>query len=207
MALQTRSEILAAARTLFGQRGYAPTSIAEIAEEAGVAVQTIYSRLGSKHGILIALLDLIDEEAGVPAAAAAINVARSAPEALRAAVSLTRAFQERCGDIISTLTAAAGTEPELAGAVEEGRRRHRHGARLTINKIAALGGLRPDLNPDTAAALLSAATTHEAWRELVDGNGLAWNAAEQAVYESLDRSLLIWPHTRERFYSARVGAA
>ena len=75
MALQTRREIIETARRLFSERGYAATSMADIAREAGVALQTIYARLGSKHGILLALLDQVDEEAGVPEAAAAIQAA------------------------------------------------------------------------------------------------------------------------------------
>ena len=49
MAQQTRGEILTAARRLFAQRGYAATSIGDIANEADVAVQTIYARPGSKR--------------------------------------------------------------------------------------------------------------------------------------------------------------
>lgn len=37
----------------------------EIAVEAEVAVQTLYSTFGSKSGVLLGLVDLVDEEAGV----------------------------------------------------------------------------------------------------------------------------------------------
>ena len=46
MADQTRRESLEAARRLFAERGYVGTSVADIAAEAGVAVQTIYARHG-----------------------------------------------------------------------------------------------------------------------------------------------------------------
>ena len=74
MAQQTRGDILRAARRLFAERGYAATSINDIAEEAGVAIQTIYARLGSKRGMLLALIDLIDEEAGVEPLAQEVTV-------------------------------------------------------------------------------------------------------------------------------------
>ena len=48
MALETRRDIVQAARRLFAERGYAQTSVNDIAAEAGVALQTIYARLGSK---------------------------------------------------------------------------------------------------------------------------------------------------------------
>jgi AcrR family transcriptional regulator len=175
---------------LFAERGYAATSVNDIAEEAGVALQTIYSRLGSKRGIVMALLDVIDEEAGVPEAAAAVATGTTPEEVLRAQNRLTRGVQERCGDIVGALIAAAALEPEVEQAVAEGLSRHREGARFTIEKISELGGLRPDLPPDHAIALLSAATAHDAWHELVRAHRLSWDEAEQTLNDALTRAIL-----------------
>jgi AcrR family transcriptional regulator len=190
MALQTRADILQTARRLFAERGYAATSVNDIAEEASVAVQTIYTRLGSKRGIVMALIDVIDQEAGVPEAAAAVTTGSTPEEVLRAQNRLTRGLQERCGDIVGALIAAAALEPDVEQAVAEGLRRHRHGARLTINRIAELGGLRHDLTPDHAAAVLSAATAHDAWYELVHAHNLSWEEAEQTLNDALARAIL-----------------
>jgi AcrR family transcriptional regulator len=190
MALQTRADILQAARRLFAERGYSATSVNDIAEEASVAVQTIYSRLGSKRGIVMALLELIDEEAGVPEAAAAVATGSTPEDVLRSQNRLTRDLQERCGDIVGALIAAAALEPEVEQAVAEGLRRHRRGARLTIDRIAELGGLRRDLPPDHAIALLSAATAHDAWHELVHAHKLSWDEAEQTLNDALTRAIL-----------------
>jgi AcrR family transcriptional regulator len=190
MALQTRADILQTARRLFAERGYAATSVNDIAEEASVAVQTIYSRLGSKRGIVMALLELIDEEAGVPEAAAAIATGSTPEDVLRTQNRLTRDLQERCGDIVGALIAAAALEPEVEQVVAEGLHRHRHGARVTINRIAELGGLRHDLPPDHAIALLSAATAHDAWYELVHAHKPSWDEAEQTLNDALTRAIL-----------------
>src|ERR1700750_2915861 len=107
MADQTRHDILQAARQLFARRGYAATSVTDIAREAGVAVQTIYARVRSKRGSLMALIALIDEEADVGGLVAGVRAASTPEDALAAEVRLTRAFQERCGDIIGALFAAA----------------------------------------------------------------------------------------------------
>lgn len=64
-AAETRREILRAARWLFAAHSYSGTSLHQIAEESGVAVQTIYSSVGSKAALVLALNDLIDEEAEV----------------------------------------------------------------------------------------------------------------------------------------------
>jgi AcrR family transcriptional regulator len=190
MALQTRADILQAARRLFAERGYAATSVNDIAEEASVALQTIYARLGSKRGIVMALLELIDEEAGVPEAAAAIATGSTPEDVLRTQNRLTRDLQERCGDIVGALIAAAALEPEVEQVVAEGLRRHRHGARFTIDRITELGGLRHDLPPDHAIALLSAATAHDAWYELVHAHKFSWDEAEQTLNDALTRAIL-----------------
>jgi AcrR family transcriptional regulator len=196
MAQQTRGDILRAARRLFAERGYFATSINDIADEAGVAIQTIYARLGSKRGMLLALIDLIDEEAGVRPLAEAVMSATTPLAALRAGVRLTRRFQERCGDLIEALTTAAGAEPELTDAVAEGQRRHREGARMIIDHIEGLEGLRRDLPPERAQALLALSTSHEAWRELIHGYAFDWDAAEDWLVDALSRVLLARPHNK-----------
>jgi AcrR family transcriptional regulator len=196
MAQQTRGDILRAARRLFAERGYAGTSINDIAEEAGVAVQTIYARLGSKRGMLLALIDLIDEEAGVGPLAPQVTSAGTPLAVLRGGVRLTRSFQERCGDIIEALVTAAAAEPELADAVAEGQRRHRQGARLTIDRVQDLHGLRHDVPPQRAKALFALSTSHEAWRELTRGYELDWDSAEDWLVEALSRALLNRQHKK-----------
>jgi TetR/AcrR family transcriptional regulator, regulator of cefoperazone and chloramphenicol sensitivity len=193
MAQQTRADILRAARRRFAEHGYAATSINDIAEEAGVAIQTIYDRLGSKRGMLLALIDLIDEEAGVGGLTKEVTSSSTPPAALRAGVRLTRSFQERCGDIIEALFTAAGAEPELADAVAEGQRRHREGARITVDRIQELRGLREGVSPERAQALFALSTSHEAWRELITGYQLDWDPAEDWLVDALSRALLLRP--------------
>jgi AcrR family transcriptional regulator len=56
-AAATRSRVLRAAKTLFARNGYAATTIAALAEEAGVAAQTLYSAFGSKAAIAISVME------------------------------------------------------------------------------------------------------------------------------------------------------
>jgi AcrR family transcriptional regulator len=51
-AEQTRRRILESAFRLFAERGYAGTTIAAVAEDAGVSAETIYLSLGGKRGLL-----------------------------------------------------------------------------------------------------------------------------------------------------------
>ena len=139
------------------------------------------------------LIDLIDEEVGVAELGAAVMSAPTPTGALRAEVALTRAFQERCGDVIGALFAAAAAEPDLGVAVGEGRRRHREGARLAVQRLAELRGLRDDLTPERAAALIALSTNHEAWRELVEEYRLSWDEAEALLTAALGRALQGFP--------------
>jgi len=62
-AQQNRDAILAAARQLFLADGYAATTMAAIAEAAGVSVETIYKSFSNKAGVLQALFDItVDTE-------------------------------------------------------------------------------------------------------------------------------------------------
>ncbi|HEU4426082.1 MAG TPA: helix-turn-helix domain-containing protein, partial [Pilimelia sp.] len=56
-ARRTRHAILDAARRLFGQRGYAGTTVAQIAAESGVAVDTVYAAAGPKPVLFRLLLE------------------------------------------------------------------------------------------------------------------------------------------------------
>ena len=69
-AATTRREILEAARRLFEQQGYAATTMAAIATEAGVALKTVYVAFETKSGVLRALwnLSLRGDEDEVPVA-------------------------------------------------------------------------------------------------------------------------------------------
>ena len=51
-AAATRRDILGAAQTLFENQGYAATTMAAIAAEAGVALKTVYVAFETKSGLL-----------------------------------------------------------------------------------------------------------------------------------------------------------
>jgi AcrR family transcriptional regulator len=57
-AEQTRRRILESAFRLFAERGYAGTTIAAVAEDAGVSPETIYLSLGGKRGLLEGVIEM-----------------------------------------------------------------------------------------------------------------------------------------------------
>jgi len=189
-AAETRREILRAARRLFAEHGYASTSVQQVAEESGVAVQTIYSSVGSKAALVLALNDLIDQEADVGGLAAKLLEETDPVQLIAQAVHLTRQLNERCGDLIRVLLSAEPAEPEAAAAVADGMRRHEHGARGLAQRLAALGALRADTTPDRAAAVFSMMTSPASWRQLTSGARWTFDEAEAWLTPSLTQLLL-----------------
>ena len=53
--------MLASARRLFGRKGYAETSLEEVASEAGVTIRPIYHYFGSKLELFEAVNDAMEE--------------------------------------------------------------------------------------------------------------------------------------------------
>jgi AcrR family transcriptional regulator len=57
-AQQTRRRVLESALELFVDRGYAGTTVAAVADRAGVSPETIYLSLGGKRGLLEGVMDM-----------------------------------------------------------------------------------------------------------------------------------------------------
>jgi AcrR family transcriptional regulator len=189
-AADTRREILRAARRLFAEHGYAGTSLQQIAEQSGVAVQTIYSSVGSKAALVLALNDLIDEEAGVAPLTAGVLTETDPPRMIARGIGLTRQMNERCGDLIQVLLSAEPAEPDAAAAVADGMRRHELGASAIAQRLQALGALRAGTTPEQAAAALSMMTSPASWRQLTQRAGWTFDETEAWFTASLTQLLL-----------------
>jgi len=152
----TRDEILRAARRLFADRGYARTSVRDIAQAAGVSAQTVYDSVGSKQALVARLNDLIDTEAGIGPIARAVAESDDPWELAATTARITRSILEHCGDIVHALVTGAAAEPELAAALAEGHRRHLEGAGRIVAQLGRLDALAPAVEPDDAVQTLAA---------------------------------------------------
>lgn len=188
----TRLAILRAARVVFARRGFARASIRELAEEAGVAVQTIYATFGSKAGLLAGLPDLIDEESGIHDVIAERDRTSEPGELIRLFVRLVRRVWSVCGDIMRLLRDNAA-QPEVGAAYGEAMRRHRFGLEWTAGRIAEASALRPGLSAGRAADIMEAVLVLEVADVLVGKRGWSWDE-----YEEWAVSVLSWQLLRER---------
>ncbi len=189
-AEDTRDEIVQAARRLFVERGYSATTMADIAAEAGVAVQTIYASCGSKRELVLALTDLIDAEAGVPELGSQLRTADTPRAVLELGVTITAQIQERCGDIVAALMSAAAVEAEAAAAMEEGLARHRAGTQAAARRLAKLGGLREGLSPGQAATTIAVLSSPAVYAQLREQHGWSVEQSRQWIEDSLARLIL-----------------
>jgi AcrR family transcriptional regulator len=173
----TRSAILGAARRLFAEQGYAATAVRPIAEEAGVAVQTLYSTFGSKQGLLLALVDTIREQTDAQDLWERIHRSDEPLEMVRLAAHTRRQILQRCGDIVATFREGAAGDPEVAAAYEEGQRRSREGIAGLCSRLQATGALRSGLTLEQAVDQVAAMFSAEIFEELT-GHRSGWSPEE-----------------------------
>jgi AcrR family transcriptional regulator len=189
-AAATRQDILDAARRLFATKGYGTTSMAAIAREAETAVQTIYDSIGAKHAIILALVGVIEEEAGVDEFRQRISQARESREAIALFVGLTRQFTERSGDVFVAMMTAAPSEPDVAAAWDEANRNHRQGARYVVDLLDRLGALKPGISVEQAGDALAMLTWGVTWQQLTGVYGWSLDECERWLNESIGTLLL-----------------
>ena len=119
-AAETRVLILTAARQLFAKHGYGATSVAQIAREAGVAIPTIYTSVGTKLDLLASLNELVARDANVADLEPRLRATQDPAELLSLQVRLSRGLNEKAGDILRAMETAATAEPKMAGPYQRG---------------------------------------------------------------------------------------
>jgi AcrR family transcriptional regulator len=157
-AKETRRSILDAARELFVASGYAATTIQAIAEQAGVAIQTVYAVFGNKRELLRQLIEstITGDDDSMPItqrpeaqAVAAEPDARRRAE-LDAAMSLS--ITRRVAPIVRVAEEAAASDPELAAMMAAVKAARRKEMVASARIVAGQDGLR--VSPGDAAATL-----------------------------------------------------
>src|SRR6266508_950406 len=119
-AAETRRQILEGAQRLFEEHGYAATTMAAIAAEAGVALKTVYVAFETKSGVLRALWHLLlrgDEDAAPVAERAWYRAVLEEPDPrrqLRLTARTSRAVKERAGAVLGVIRDAAPVDPDIA---------------------------------------------------------------------------------------------
>ncbi|MEU4443196.1 helix-turn-helix domain-containing protein [Actinosynnema sp. NPDC050801] len=164
-AQETRRRILEAALALFVRDGYGATNLQEIADRAGVAVQTIYFVFGNKRTLLKELVDVTIAGDDQPVATMdrpwyiEALAADTAQDVLRAYVAGTTSVLARVAPIGKVLEAAAASDPEVAALwshdVDPRLVVQRNVAEVLVGKPGAKDGVSADEAADVLYGLLS----------------------------------------------------
>lgn len=189
-AEQTRRDILDAARRRFAAHGYAATTVKDVAEDAGVSVQTVYDSVGGKPELVRQLNDLIDAEAGVGEIAASLAGETDPAAVARIPARITRRLVERCGDILRAALTGSYSEPELRSIVDEGQRRHRAGAVAVARRLASLDALRPGVGVEAAGLTLAVLADFRLALLLIDEHQLDGDELEEWIATTTALSVL-----------------
>jgi AcrR family transcriptional regulator len=157
-ARETRQSILDAALSHFVAHGYAATSIQTIADQAGVAVQTVYAAFGNKRELMRQLIEATitgdDDPTPITQKVESRAVAAEPDVRLRAQLdaALSRTIVQRVAPIVRVAEEAAASDPELATTMETVKAARRREMLDSARLLAGPEGLR--LDPEEAAATL-----------------------------------------------------
>lgn len=155
-ARRTRRAVVGAAAELFIAKGYARTSLADVAAAAGVARPTVFAAFGSKPALLRQVLDeaLAGDDEPVPVAQRPwfrpVLEAQTQAGVLDAYAGVCTLIGGRAARIFETVRRAADDAPEVAEVWETLLRNRRAGAGMVVERVATLGPLRQGSDLDRA---------------------------------------------------------
>jgi AcrR family transcriptional regulator len=159
-ARRTRQAVVAAARDLFTERGYATTSLADVAAVAGVARPTVFAAFGSKPALLRQVLDEALAGDDEPVAVAdrpwfrPVREATTQQGVLDAYAEVCRLIGGRAARIFETVRKASDDAVEVGEVWEMLLRNRRIGAGTVAVRLAELGPLREGVDVDRATDIV-----------------------------------------------------
>ena len=190
----TRQEVLAAAMDLFAHRGYGRTTVADIARQAGVSAETVYSTVGPKP---VLLREAIEAAIKGPSGVAGLNqpwveVVHALPtphERLRAFVRETCTILARTSPLHAVLRGAADRE-EIASELRTEMLAARLGYQRRMIQLFLGGHLREGLTLSDAADRYCALSSPELHHLCIEGLGWTLDQHERWLAELAERELL-----------------
>lgn len=193
---QTREAILAAARELFVAQGYRRTPVQQIAERAGVNVDTIYHAVGRKPALMRELVEtsLSGQSEAVPAAqreyVQRLRAAKTAGDKIDIYAAAIIEIQQRMAPVFLALRDAALTD-ESCRSLWKGisERRARNMLEFAAD-LRSTGELREDLDDAEVADIVWSMNAAEYWVLLVEERGWSPQRFRDWIADSWRRLLL-----------------
>ncbi|MGA9597554.1 MAG: helix-turn-helix domain-containing protein [Acidimicrobiia bacterium] len=172
MQRATARRIAEAATALFLQRGYRATTIADLAAEAGVAIQTIYNVVGSKAAVLNLVLDetVSGSEAPRPVPEFMSRRTEQLADATDIIDVLADWFVEvhaRSGPVFRMIREAAAVDSEVAAFEREREDRRMANYRMPARLMVEKSPRRCRLGEEEAAAAIWSLAHPRVYQKLV----------------------------------------
>lgn len=159
-AAATRRAVLRAARHLFTTRGYADTTVTDVARRAKVSVDTLYASVGRKPQLLLAVHDMVLGSADEPILAEQRDYVQAVRAAVGARAKLTT-YAEALGRIFPTsvplaesLRVAAQGDLDCRKVWDGLNERRAANMLMLARDLRTTGELRDDLSDEAVAHLV-----------------------------------------------------
>ncbi len=162
----------------------------DIARQAGVSVQTLYTQFGSKSGLLRATIEEVSRDAGLDDSFTGVWSQPTGELMLRSMVAATVGFWHRAWPFVEFTLRARRVHPVLGDVVAELDASRRGHLVDLCSLIAAAGHLRPDFDAVRAADVAFALTTPTVYEELVVVRGWAVDMAIDNITDAVLGALL-----------------
>jgi AcrR family transcriptional regulator len=195
-AQATRERILDTAEALFVRDGYAATTIAAIADQADVAVQTVYAVFGTKRAILSELLAVRvtgdDGGSGLTDRDEwrAMEAETDPGRQLKLLAAIASRIGERMGALYSVLAGASGSDPEVAEMHRRQQQRRHDDQRRVARSLARKDALRTGLSEARATDIMWAVANPATHHSLVAERRWSPSEYERWLADVLTCSLL-----------------
>ena len=180
-AAQTRDAILDAAEELFASGGYAQTTVGQVAAAAQVATNTVYTSIGGKPQLVLALAERAMADPVIGESLAAVDAADTAAEILRMIAWGTAGTMRRQQRVITVLFDNAHADPLIGDMAEHADRRYRQNLDRSARRLGELRALRPGVDEAQASDVL---WFYFGWQSLRKLNEMGW------TWERIERWLL-----------------
>ncbi len=193
---ELRVAIVDTARDLFVARGYAATTLVEVAVAAGVSTQLIYAAFGGKRGLLSTVLDWTivgDDEPVAMQDRPTIQAVRDEPTAAGKCARFARHQRfvaARLAPTLQMLRSAADADRDARAVLDKVEKQRRFGMGLFVADLRGVGEMREGLTDDAAADAVWALAPDVFWTALVTRCGWSPDDFEEWMAGQLAAAVL-----------------
>ncbi len=195
-ARESRRQVLDVAHRLLVSEGFAGMRLAEVAEAAGVSVETVYKQFRNKGGLLKAVYDvaLAGDDEPVPLSERpeyrAMVDEQNPVQKVRRHAAIGRRISERTGPLTIRVLECRGADPDVEEFARTIEAERLLGATAFVGHLEQAGALRPGLDADRARDELWVLISPEVWAQLVQRRGWSHDQYEAWLAGAVSAALL-----------------